>query len=102
MTSTDPIQHPDLADALTQLADALDRPSGDGAGLSHLAMAALADHISQQVHELARALVGLARSEDRASWAEVGDAFGVTRQAALRRWRTELTGALSSSASERR
>lgn len=91
MTSTDPIEHPDLADALVRLADALDRRSGETRGLSHLAMAVLADHISQQVHELARLLVALARSEDGASWADVGDAFAVTRQAALRRWRTEAS-----------
>lgn len=88
MTSTDPIEHPDLADALGRLADALDHRAGDVQGLSPLAMAVLADQISQQVHGLARSLVELARSENGASWADVGDAFAVTRQAALRRWRT--------------
>ena len=88
MTSTDPIEHPDLADALMRLADALDHRAGDAQGLSPLAMAVLADQISQQVHGLARSLVELAHSEDGASW-DVGDAFAVTRQAALRRWRTE-------------
>lgn len=95
MTSTDPIQHPDLADALVQLADALDRRAAGAAAPSHLAMAVLAEHISQEVHELTRSLVELARSEDRATWAEVGHAFGVTRQAALRRWRTDLSPASS-------
>lgn len=87
MTPTDPIDHPDLVDALVQLADALDHRSRGHAGVSHLAMAVLAEQISRQVHELARSLVALARSDGGASWAEVGDAFGVTRQAALRRWR---------------
>lgn len=91
MTSTDPIEHPDLANALAQLAEALDRRSAGAETPSHLAMAVLADHISQQVHGLTRSLVGVARSEDGASWAEVGAAFGVTRQAALRRWRTEAS-----------
>ena len=95
MTSTDPIEHPGLADALAQLAEALDRRSAGAEAPSHLAMGVLADHISQQVHELTRSLVGLARSEDRATWAEVGQAFGVTRQAALRRWRTGLSPARS-------
>ena len=95
MTSTDPIEHPDLADALIMLAEALDHRSGGARVRNHLAMAVLADHISQQVHELTRSLVGLARSEDRATWAEVGQAFGVTRQAALRRWRTGLSPARS-------
>lgn len=95
MTSTDPIEHADLADALMKLAEALDRRSGEAGrtGLSHLAMAVLADHISQQVHELTRSLVSMARSADGVTWAEVGTAFGVTRQAALRRWRTELSPA---------
>lgn len=90
MPSTDPIQNPTLVDALLQLADALDRRSvAPTGGLGPLDMAVLADQIAGQVHELARSLVGLARSEDGASWADVGQAFGVTRQAALRRWRTE-------------
>ncbi len=90
MPSTDPIQHPALVNALVRLADALDRHSVSATGgLSPLAMAVLADQIADQVHELAHSLVGLARSEDGASWADVGQAFGVTRQAALRRWRPE-------------
>lgn len=67
MTSTDPIEHPDLADALMQLADAVDRRSGGGEAPSHLAMAVLAEHISQEVHELTRSLVGVARSADGAT-----------------------------------
>lgn len=86
MPSTDPIQLPDLADALVRLAEALDRPPDDDGG-SHLDMAVLADSISQQLHGLAGLLVARARS-DGATWAAVGAAFGVTRQAALRRWRT--------------
>lgn len=89
MPSTDPIQHPALVNALVQLADALDRRSVSAGGPSPLTMAVLADQIAEQVHELAHSLVGLARSEDGASWADIGQAFGVTRQAALRRWRPE-------------
>ena len=96
MSSTDPIEHLDLADALAQLAEALDRRSGGAGAPNHLAMAVLADRISQQVHELTRSLVGVARSADGVTWAEVGDAFGVTRQPALRRWRTELSSGTSS------
>jgi hypothetical protein len=83
---TDPIQLPDLADALVRLADSLDRRSDDD-GASHLDMAVLADSIARQLHGLAALLVARARS-DGATWAEVGGAFGVTRQAALRRWRS--------------
>lgn len=86
MPPTDPIQLPDLADALVRLADSLDRPPGDD-GASHLEMAVLADSISHQLHGLAGLLVARARA-DGASWTEVGAAFGVTRQAALRRWRS--------------
>lgn len=85
MPPTDPIRLPDLADALVRLADSLDRgPDEDGA--SHLDMAVLADSISRQLHGLAAFLVARARA-DGATWTEVGAAFGVTRQAALRRWR---------------
>ena len=86
MPSTDPIQLPELADALGRLAEALDRRPGDER-TSHLDMAVLADSISHQVRALARQLVARARS-DGATWAEIGAAFGVTRQAALRRWRS--------------
>lgn len=86
MPSTDPIQLPELADALGRLAEALDRRPGVD-GTSHLDMAVLADSISRQLHGLAGLLVARART-DGASWAEVGAAFGVTRQAALRRWRS--------------
>jgi hypothetical protein len=84
--SIEPIQLPDLADALVRLADALDQPP-KGDGTSNLEMAVLAESISRQLHSLAGLLVARARA-DGATWAEVGAAFGVTRQAALRRWRT--------------
>lgn len=81
------IQHPDLAAALAQLADALDRRHQDVPNApNYLEMAALADKISQQLHDLAKMLVTAARAQDRASWTDVGSAFGVTRQAAMRRW----------------
>lgn len=85
MPPTNPIQLPDLADALVRLADSLDRQSHDD-GASHLDMAVLADSISRQLHGLAGLLVARARS-DGATWTEIGAAFGVTRQAALRRRR---------------
>lgn len=86
MTSTDPIHLPDLADALDRLAEALDPQPADDR-VSHLDMAVLADSISQQLRGLAGLLVSRARA-DGATWGEVGAAFGVTRQAALRRWRS--------------
>jgi tRNA C32,U32 (ribose-2'-O)-methylase TrmJ len=81
------IQHPDLAAALSQLADSLDRRHDDAAGApSYLEMAALADTISEQLHDLAKMLVTAARAREGSSWTDVGHAFGVTRQAAMRRW----------------
>ena len=86
--STD-IQHPDLAAGLARLADALDRRHDDVLDApSYLEMAALADHISEQLHDLARMLVTAGRANEKASWTDVGHAFGVTRQAAMRRWGT--------------
>lgn len=81
------IQHPDLAAALAQLSDALDRRHEDVPDApSYLEMAALADTISEQLHDLAKMLVTAARAREKASWTDVGSAFGVTRQAAMRRW----------------
>jgi hypothetical protein len=81
------IQHPDLAAALARLADALDRRHEDLPDApSYLEMAALADQISVQLHDLAKMLVASARAHEKASWTDVGQAFGVTRQAAMRRW----------------
>lgn len=84
--STD-IQHPDLAAALAQLADALDRRHGDLPDApSYLEMAALADRISNQLHDLAKMLIAASRAHEQSSWTDIGQAFGVTRQAAMRRW----------------
>ena len=86
---TTDIQHPDLAAALAQLADALDRRHDDVADApSYLEMAALADHISEQLHDLAKMLVTAGRAHEKSSWTDVGHTFGVTRQAAMRRWST--------------
>ena len=81
------IQHPDLAAALAQLADALDRRHEDLPDApSYVEMAALADQISTQLHDLAKMFIAAARVHEKASWTDVGQAFGVTRQAAMRRW----------------
>lgn len=84
---TTDIQHPDLAAALARLADALDRRHDDLPDApSYLEMAALADQIGTQLHDLAKMLITAARAHEKASWTDVGQAFGVTRQAAMRRW----------------
>lgn len=81
------IQHPDLAEGLASLAESLDRRhEGAADAPSYLEMAVLADQISQQLTELTRMLVNAARAKENAKWSTVGEAFGVTRQAAMRRW----------------
>lgn len=81
------ISDPSLAEAMFQLADALKaREVGKTSSPTYLEMATIADKVSVQLHELARCLVAAARSNENATWADVGVAFGVTRQAALRRW----------------
>lgn len=86
-TADTSIQHPDLAAALAQLAEALDRRHDEVPdGPSYLEMAALANKISEQLHDLTKMLVTAARAHEAASWTDVGNAFGVTRQAAMRRW----------------
>lgn len=84
---TDPTDVPGLAEALSRLAEAL---TADRSAVrdvpSQLDMAVLAEQISGQLHELARLFIAASREQDGSSWADVGDAFGVTRQAAMRRW----------------
>lgn len=78
---------PGLADAMLVLANALrEHGAHKSDAPSYLEMATMADQISHQLHELARSLIAVARSEEKATWADVGEAFGVTRQAAMRRW----------------
>lgn len=85
--TTEEVRHPELSEALAKLADALDRRHDDLPDApSYLEMAALADRISDQLHDLAKMLVAAARGHDGASWTDVGQAFSVTRQAAMRRW----------------
>lgn len=88
-TPPDPIDQPDLAAALIRLAEALeaDRSVAPGAP-TYLDMAILAEGISVQLHELARLLIATSRSSEGSSWADIGTGFGVTRQAAMRRWST--------------
>lgn len=52
-----------------------------------LRLACLADELGDDLKSLAVAYVSDARSAG-ASWADVGEAFGVTRQAAHQRFRT--------------
>lgn len=62
-----------------------------GADRSHLGRARIAARIADEAERISRTEVMAAR-EEGATWAEVGEAFGVTRQAAHERFRTGPDG----------
>src|SRR5437899_10274149 len=66
-------------------------PSAGGAQ-SHLTRAVLADRLAAAATRLSRAEVIAAREGDGATWDDVANAFGVTRQAAHERFRTGPDG----------
>jgi hypothetical protein len=61
-------------------------------GQPHLTRAVIADRIAAAATRLSRAEVMAARDRDGATWDDVADAFGVTRQAAHERFRTGPDG----------
>ncbi len=66
---------------------------GERAGSqSRLERAAVADRISAAAERLSRAEVMAARDTEGASWQDVGDAFGITRQSAHERFCTGPDG----------
>jgi hypothetical protein len=71
------------------LAALLPRTLGDQ---PHLTRAVIADRIAAAATRLSRAEVMAARDHDGATWDDVADAFGVTRQAAHERFRTGPDG----------
>jgi hypothetical protein len=86
---TPPVEHPGLAQALLRLSLALDRRN-DGAenAPSYLELAVRVASLEDQLDDLARYLVHLARRHEGASWQDIGDAMGFTRQTAYKRWGT--------------
>lgn len=58
----------------------------------HLRTAAAALALAQAADRLARAEIVLARDEDGATWEDVGEALGISRQAAHERFRTGPDG----------
>lgn len=58
----------------------------------HLTRAVLADRIAAAATRLSRAEVMAARDRDGATWDDVADAFGITRQGAHERFRTGPDG----------
>src|SRR5438552_16299201 len=66
-------------------------PSSFGAQ-PHLTRAVLADRLAAAATRLSRSEVMAARERDGATWDDVADAFGVSRQAAHERFRTGPDG----------
>lgn len=62
---------------------------GDGPTSSrHLVLALAAARVAAAADRLARIHVALARDKEGATWEQVGEAFGTTRQSAHERFRT--------------
>src|SRR5262245_16004887 len=64
----------------------------DGASETHMMRAVLADRLASAATRLSRTAVMAAREFDGATWDDVADAFGVSRQAAHERFRTGPDG----------
>lgn len=66
-----------------------------GPGSSRLERAAALLRIAENADRLARTEVAAARERDGASWADVGEALGVSRQTAHERYRSGPSGGAS-------
>jgi CRP-like cAMP-binding protein len=83
------VEQPSLAQSLTILAKALDRRNdGTEDAPTYLDIAVMVAGIETELDDLARLLVHLARRHEGTSWQDIGDAMGVTRQTAYKRWGT--------------
>ena len=83
------VEHPALAQALLRLSRALDqRNQGRDDAPTYLELAVRVAGLETQLDDLARYLVHLARRHEGASWQEIGEAMGFTRQTAYKRWGT--------------
>lgn len=76
-----------------ELSDLARRVAGERS--SRLERAAALLRISEAADRLARANVTAAREQDAASWADVGEALGVSRQTAHERYRSGPDGGAS-------
>lgn len=84
-----PVEHPSLAQALLRLSVALDqRHDGAEDAPTYLELAVRVAGLEAQLDDLARYLVHLARRHEGASWQEIGEVMGFTRQTAYKRWGT--------------
>jgi hypothetical protein len=78
-----------LERAVRELVESL---AGDRQEATHLDKAVLSLRLAEAADWLARVEVMTAREEDGASWADVGQALGINRQAAHERFRTGPDG----------
>lgn len=76
--------------AVEELAAILNRQRKPASGLTsqHLLLAASAARLAAEADRLAHVHVALARQADGATWEQVGEAFGTTRQSAHERFRS--------------
>ena len=65
---------------------------GGASEVTHMTRAVLADRLASAATRLSRTEVMAAREFDDATWDDVADAFGVSRQAAHERFRTGPDG----------
>jgi uncharacterized protein with PIN domain len=81
------LEQPALSQALVTLAEALDARNAETADApSYLELAILVARLETQLDDLSRLLVHLARRHEQTSWQDIGDALGVTRQTAYKRF----------------
>ena len=81
----------EVARALDEAVQRADVGRNDVAS-KHLRLAAAALAIAEAADRLARTEIILARDEDDATWEDIGQALGITRQAAHERFRTGPDG----------
>ena len=89
-----PVARPTTAKALSQEIARLARAVA-GPRSTRLDRAAALLRISEDAERLARTEVSAARQNDGASWADVGEALGVSRQTAHERYRSGPDGGSS-------
>jgi hypothetical protein len=88
--SADPT--PEVPRALSAAVEDIARGQPAEAVSRHLEVAAAALALAEAADRLARAEIIAARDEDEATWEQVGEALGITRQAAHERFRTGPDG----------
>src|SRR3954454_21587423 len=78
--------------ALSAAVDEIVRSRSSVAATRHLELAAAALALAEAADRLARSEIITARDEDGATWEQVGESLGISRQAAHERFRTGPDG----------